>query len=47
VHVSSAARGGIGWSSQTPIGSIGAAYEDEDNDEDEDVNQGQKELELS
>ena len=33
MHVSSAGRGGLGSSSQAPIGSIGIAYEDEDDDE--------------
>ena len=36
VHVSFVGRGGLGSSSQTSIGSIGIAYEDED-EEDEEV----------
>ena len=33
MHVPSIDRGGLGSSSQAPIGSIGIAYEDEDDDE--------------
>ena len=36
VHVPSVGRGGLGSSSQAPIGSIDIAYEDEDEDEDKD-----------
>ena len=41
VHVPSVGRGGLGSSSQAPIGSIGIAYEDEDNDK---VDQRHEEL---
>jgi hypothetical protein len=43
VHVPSAARGGVGSSSQAPIGSRGIAYEDEDDDHEE-VDQRHEEL---
>ena len=35
VQIPSVGRGGLGSSSQAPIGSIGIAYEDEDEDEDD------------
>jgi len=41
VHVPSAGRGGLGFSSQAPIGSIGIVYEDKDDDE---VDQRHEEL---
>ena len=41
VHVPSTGRGGLGSSSQAPIGSIGITYEDED---DEEVDQRHEEL---
>ena len=41
MHVPSAGRGGLGSSSQAPIGSIGIAYEDEDDNE---VDQRHEEL---
>ena len=43
MHVLSAGKGGLGSSSQAPIGSIGIAYEDEDED-DEEVDQRHEEL---
>ena len=43
VYVPPAGRGGLGSSSQAPIGSIGIAYEDEDEDDDE-VDQRHEEL---
>jgi hypothetical protein len=46
VHVSSAARGGVGSSSHAPIGSRGICTEDEDDDH-EDMDQGHEELRLS
>jgi hypothetical protein len=48
VHVPSTTRGGVGSSSQAPIGSRGIAYEDEDEDDEDDdheeVDQRHKEL---
>ena len=45
VQIPSVGRGGLGSSSQAPIGSIGIAYEDEDEDDDDDeVDQRHKEL---
>ena len=46
VDVPFAGRGGLGSSSQAPIGSIGIAYEVKDEDDDE-VDQRHEELGLS
>ena len=46
VHVPSIGRGGLGSSSQAPIGSIGIAYKDKDEDNEE-VEQRHEELRLS
>ena len=46
MHVPSTGRGGLGSSSQAPIGSIVIAYENGDEDDDE-VDQRHKELGLS
>ena len=43
MHVPFAGRGGLGSSSQAPIGSIGIAYKDEDEDNEE-VDQRHEEL---
>ena len=46
MHVPSIGRGGLGSSSQAPIGSIGIAYEDEDEDDDDEEEVDQKHKEL-
>ena len=46
MYVASAGRGGLGSSSQAPIGSIGIAYEDEDEDDDDEEEVDQKHKEL-
>ena len=43
MYAPSVGRGGLGSSSQAPIGSIGIAYEDKDEDDDE-VDQRHEEL---